>query len=308
MIWDDHEIGDGWGSFILEGSDTEIDERFPRRREKGLRRADCLELQGRMREAAVQVYKEYQHSHNPATGASGEMFDYHFTAQGAAFYVLDGRGYRDINRRSRRILGTAQFNRFRAWLEGLDPDETPFLFVVSAVPLLHMMPVLVNADDSVLADIADLQDDLRDAWENEKHDSERKALVRALFAAAGRGIRICILSGDVHTSAAFRMIDQTSGAIMYQLTSSAITYNKPRALGWLLGNTVAENGESPDGYSFERLALYTDSNFSLIQVDPGRELVTFRLYGEQRVEDPDEEHPDRAVTHSIAGIECWFNI
>lgn len=310
MIWDDHELGDGWGSFLLGGKKDELDERFPMRGEKGLSRKDCLELQERMRSAAVQVYREYQHSHNPDTGPAGEdaVFDYHFTAQGAAFYVLDGRGYRDINRRSRKILGTTQFNRFRQWLENLDPGETPFLFVVSAVPLLHMMPVLVNRDDSVIADLTNLQDDLRDAWENEKHDSERRALVRALFTAAARGIRICILSGDVHTSAAFRMVDHETGAIMYQLTSSAITYNKPRALGWLLGNTVAERGESTDGYSFERLALYTDSNFSLLQVDPDRELVTFRLYGEQKVSDPDEEHPDRAVTHSIAGIECWFNI
>ncbi len=309
MIWDDHEIGDGWGSFLLGGKKDELDERFPERRKKRLRRKDCLELRDRMRSAAVQVYREYQHSHNPDSPESGrsEAFDYHFTAQGAAFYILDGRGHRDVNRRSRRVLGAAQFNRFKAWLEVLDPVQTPFLFLVSAVPVLHMLPVLVNQDDSVLADLANLQDDLRDAWEHEKHDSERKALIRALFAVADRGIRICILSGDVHTSAAFRMIDKSSGATMYQLTSSAITYNKPRALGWLLGNTVAENGDSPDGYSFERLALYTDSNFSLIQVDPEKEMVTFRLYGQQKVSDPNEQEQDRPVTHSLASIECWFS-
>ncbi|MEZ5541758.1 MAG: alkaline phosphatase D family protein [Pseudomonadota bacterium] len=309
MIWDDHEIADGWGSFLLGGGKDELDERFPERRARKLSRRDCLELRERMQAAASRVYREYQHSHNPDSPADGGdgTFDYHFVAQGAAFYVLDGRGCRDINRRSRRVLGVAQFNRFRRWLEALQPRSTPFLFVVSTVPVLHMLPVLVNADDNVLADVADLQDDLRDAWEHEKHDSERKALVRALFAAAERGIRVCILSGDVHTSAAFRMIDARTGAVIYQLTSSAITYNKPRALGWLLGHTVAEAGQSPDGYRFERLALYTDSNFSLLQVDPVQDMVTFRLYGEQKVSDPDEREQDRAVTHSLASIECRFS-
>lgn len=307
MIWDDHEIGDGWGSFLLDDGKDELDERFPERRARKLSRSDCLELLGRMKAAAIQVYCEYQHSHNPdGAGDAAASFDYHFTAQGTAFYFLDGRGSRDINRRSRRVLGAAQFRRFTQWLDGLRPRATPFLFVVSTVPMLHMLSVLVNADDNVLADVTDLQDDLRDAWEHEKHDAERKALIRALFAAAARGIRICILSGDVHTSAAFRMTDRKSGAIIYQLTSSAITYNKPRALGWLLGHTVAESGASPDGYTFERLALYTQSNFSLIQVDPVQAMVTFRLYGEQTVADPDAVQRDRAVTNALASIECRF--
>lgn len=309
MIWDDHEIGDGWGSFLLGGKKDELDERFPNRKEKRLRRKDCLLLQDRMKAAAIQVYKEYQHSHNPDSqpGSEPETFDYHFTAQGAAYYFLDGRGFRDVNRRSRRILGAAQFRRFTQWLAALDPDETPFLFVVSAVPMLHLCTVLANADDNVLADIADLQDDLRDAWEHEMHDSERKALIKALFAAAERGIKTCILSGDVHTSAAFRMTHKQSGAIIYQLTSSAISYNKSRALSWLLGHTVSGAGNSPDGYRYERLALYTDSNFSLLRVDPVKELVTFCLYGEQKVSDPNEQEHDRPVTHSLANIECRFS-
>ena len=98
--------------------------------------------------------------------------------------------------------------------------------------------------------MANLQDDLRDAWEHKLHDSERKALVEALFEAANRGIKVSILSGDVHAAAVFRMVDEQSGAVVYQLTSSAITYNIPRFLGWILGNTVPDVDRSDDGYRF----------------------------------------------------------
>jgi alkaline phosphatase D len=305
MIWDDHELADGWGSLLLAGGkDDELDERFPQRKEKGLSRADCLTLLDRMRQAALQVYEEYQHGHNPDTPAG--QYDYAFDCGSTAVYVLDGRGQRDINRAEARILGKAQLKRFADWLDALDPATTKYLFVVAAVPLLHMKPVFANADDNVLADLANLQDDLRDSWEHALHDKERRQLLKLLFKAAARGIRVSILSGDVHISAVFRMTDEACGATIHQLTSSALTYNKPRFLGWVLGNTVPDAGTSDDGYRFERLALYTDCNFGLVTVDPRQDQVVFQLYGMQKVAHPDGTAQDRPVTHSIAKIELRF--
>jgi alkaline phosphatase D len=305
MIWDDHELEDGWGSYYLDPEKKdEIDEIFPGRKAAKLDRADCMELFSRMQQAAFQVYEEYQHSHNPATPAG--QYDYSFSHGTTSVYVLDGRGYRDINRRSRRILGSRQLTRFVNWLENLDPAATRYLFVVSAVPILHMTSVLANADDTVAADLADLQDDLRDSWEHDLHVSERRALLKALFDAANRGIKVSVLSGDVHAAAVFRMVHEKTGAVMYQLTSSAITYNIPRFLGWILGNTVPDEGKSKDGYRFERLALYTDSNFSVVRVDPDEDEVVFQLYGQQQVSHPDGDQEDKPMTHAIAKLKLTF--
>ena len=304
MIWDDHELGDGWGSYFLEkGSKTdEMNKILGDWKSKGLTYQDCEELLRNMRASAEQVYREYQHSHNPEGAVTGSL-DYFFKANGAAFYFQDGRGNRDINRRSPRILGLQQMQRFESWLKALDPTETPFVFVTSAVPLLHLKSSLVNASGAF--DIAGLQDDLRDAWEHKLHDKERQRFLAALFSASKRGLKVCVLSGDVHTSAAFRLTDNKTGAIIYQLTSSAITYSVSLAVSWVLGAVTEDNGESADGYSFTRLARYTERNYSLIEVNPKTGKVIFKLYGLQSISHP-EGTEIKPVTDSIANIELVF--
>jgi alkaline phosphatase D len=306
MIWDDHELGDGWGSYFFKQNSKkdEMDEIFPDWQEKGLQYQDCVALLKNMEDCAKQVYQEYQHSHNPDPVADGGQFDYSVTANGTALYFLDGRGNRDVNKKDYRILSRPQLARFGAWLAALDPKTTPFVFVISAVPLMHLKSAVANADN-VAVDIANVEDDLRDAWEHRLHETERKELVRLLFEAANRGLKISILSGDVHVSAAFRMTDQ-SGNIIYQLTSSAITYNVPRPMGWALGLGVEDTGTSSDGYDFKRLALYTGRNYAMVCVDPAAGKADFQLYGPQSISHPRDEQDDLPITHSMVKIELTY--
>ena len=306
MIWDDHEIGDGWGSHYLAdgGPDDGLARVFPDLEERGLTRDDGRELAARMFRAASHIYREYQHSHNPETEPG--VWDYSVRRGGAAFYVLDGRGHRNVERASYRILGREQFDRFAAWAAGLDPEETAFLFVVSAVPVLHARAALVGADQTAAMRAAGLGDDLRDSWEHSLHDEERGALLDVLFDAASRGFRVAILSGDVHVSAAFTIRDNRGNRI-WQLTSSAITYNIPRPLSWVLRLGAADEGETEDGYRFERLVLYADSSYALVSVDPGSGEAWFRLYGEQKIAPPPGagEAASVPLSHSVARIRLF---
>ncbi|MDE3260145.1 MAG: alkaline phosphatase D family protein [Gemmatimonadota bacterium] len=306
MIWDDHEICDGWGSHYLSdgGPHDGLTHILPDLEERGLTRDDGRELVKRMVRAACRVYHEYQHSHNPPT-ADG-VWDYSFDRGGAAFYVLDGRGQRNIERQSHRTLGADQFRRFEAWADGLDPAETPFMFVVSAVPVLHAKSALVAADLSFPFRQAGLGDDLRDSWEHQLHDEERVAMMEVLFRAAGRGVRPCILSGDVHVSAVFS-IDDNRDRRIWQLTSSAITYHISRPLGWALRLGAADDGVTDDGYRFRRLALYTGSSYALISVDPRTQEAWFKLYGKQMVEAPTGQPGTEVVplSHSVGKIRLF---
>ena len=239
----------------------------------------------------------------PRATAEG-VWDYSFERGGAAFYALDGRGHRDVERDSFRILGRPQFDRFARWAESLDPEDTPFLFVVSAVPVLHARAALVAADQRLPLREAGLGDDLRDAWEHELHDEERRALMQVLFEAAARGFRVAILSGDVHVSAAFAIHD-SAGNRIWQLTSSAITYNIPRPLSWILRLGAADEGETGDGHRFERHALYADSSYAMVNVSPRSGEAWFRLYGAQRIKAPSGGGDAVPLGHSVARIRLF---
>ena len=302
MIWDDHELKDGWGSYYLNENTDELDEIFDWEK-ADITRDDAEILLKRMKAAAFKVYHEYQHSHNPQT--QKDRYDYHFQTQDSAFYVLDGRSKRDINRHSRKVLGRTQLHRFAKYVDALDSKTTPFLFITSAIPFIHIKSVLANADDNIFADMKNLQDDLRDTWEHRSHDSERKALLKILFKAANRGIRVSILSGDVHCAAAFKLIDDATGASIYQLTSSGISYTQSRLAGWILSQSTANRGFSDDGYRFERLFLYTKNNFSLIRICPKTKKVWFELYGDQSIEHPTNKNQTQTVLNSIANLELF---
>lgn len=304
MVWDDHEIGDGWGSHYLHGNGARgVHRLLPALGQRGLTVDDGRRLAERMFSAATRAYVEYQHSHNPHTPEG--TFDYHFRRGGCAFYVLDGRGHRDVERSSFRILGRPQYERFAAWAASLDPEETPFAFVASAVPVVHTRAALVNADGLAPIRAAGLDDDLRDSWEHELHDEERRALLAALFAAAERGVRVSIVSGDVHVSAVFALED-AAGNRIHQLTSSAVTYNISRVQSWVLRGGTAEAGTC-DGYAFRRLALYTGGSYALVSVDPRTGESWFKLYGRQSLAVPPGvgEAVDAAVTHSLARIRLY---
>lgn len=296
MIWDDHEIGDGWGSFRR----GEIGRQIPRKRDWTA--AERRVLASRMFDAARQVYHEYEHAHNPPTPRG--RYDYSFRCGTTAVYVLDGRGHRDLNRGSYKILGEEQFGRFAKWLGRLDPADTKFLFVVSAVPLLHLSAWA--RDFGKLA--KSLQDDLRDSWDHPEHTEERAAFTAALFGVANRGIRVSVLSGDVHAAAAFRIEDKNTRKAIYQLTSSAITYNVPRVSGWVLAAAALGRGETEEGHPFERVALYRESNFAMVQVDPIHDRAEFRLYGQgQSSEQPDREWavPEQTTSKAKPRERMW---
>ncbi len=219
MIWDDHEIMDGWGSYTDDELSNELD-RWWGKDDK----VQNLQLAHQMFEAAKAVYSEYQHGHNPATPAG--QYDYAFEWGPAAFYVLDMRGHRDYNRKTDdRILGPDQMKRFKAWLDKEKDRDSGHgvLFVITPVPVVHASSFFVNKLDLALFGI---HDDLRDEWEHESNWVERDVLLDAVFDASEKsGKKVFFLSGDVHLGASFQLSDlHHPGAKVHQLTSSGITY------------------------------------------------------------------------------------
>lgn len=275
MIWDDHEIMDGWGSMTNKERRARISGLFEEKDSRANRiLVDC------MWRAACRAYFEYEHSHNPPTpvdrlNPDNTQWDYSFTQGNAAFYVLDMRGHHDVEKNKGRktgidpyiILGQAQFDRFTAWLASPEVEAAKALFLVSPVPIVHWIDRLVN-----YADFGEAKDDFMDEWGHESNWDERNRLLEALFRKiAQSGQKLVVLSGDVHCTSAFRLQHRKyPAAKLYQITSSAISRKpapKLSMLGISSGGTMDGNKE----IACERLfALSGNKNFAMVRVGAGQ--------------------------------------
>ena len=278
MIWDDHEIMDGWGSLTNKERRARISGLFEEKDKRSNQMLiDC------MWRAACQAYFEYEHSHNPKTSfdpnkPDDAQWDYSFKQGSTAFYVLDMRGHHDVEKNKGKkaaeidpciILGAAQFKRFTDWLNGPEVESAAALVVVSPVPIMHWIDRLVN-----YADLGEAKDDFMDEWGHETNWNERNLLLDAIFRKIGKsGQTLLVLSGDVHCASAFRLKHRKyPGAKLYQVTSSAIS-RKPAPGISLLGISSGGTMDGNKDVTSERLfALAGNKNFAMVSIN-GAEIV-----------------------------------
>ena len=271
MIWDDHEIMDGWGSLTNKERRARISGYFEEKDSKTNQLLVDL-----MWRAACQAYYEYEHSHNPPTTVDLKkpddcQWDYAFRQGDAAFYVLDMRGHHDVEKNKGKktnldpniLLGQAQYDRFTAWLDSAEAKNARVLFVVSPVPVVHWIDRLVN-----YVDLGEAKDDFMDEWGHETNWIERNQLLQTIFASIYKsGRKLVFLSGDVHCASVFRMQHRKfPAARVYQVTSSAIS-RKPAPKISLIGISSGGPMDGNKDVSCERLyALTGAKNFAMIRV------------------------------------------
>ena len=138
MMWDDHEIRNGWGSD--PGDSPTLARRYRHGRPISARYEAFFE-------DARQVYWHFQHIRNPVTpGIDGAAFlkpgtrravPFAFMCGAATLLVLDNRGARDVWSRRLPVLGAEQWTVLRDLLKGLD-SRTDSLVVVVPLPVVSM--------------------------------------------------------------------------------------------------------------------------------------------------------------------------
>jgi alkaline phosphatase D len=196
MIWDDHEITNGWGSSIGHKNYLEIFD------------------------AARTAYVEFQHSHNPNSLKKGELY-YTFSYGDASFLVMDTRGHRDFYRGQYTIAGKEQWDKIQEWINSEPVKNSKILFVVTSVPVLHV--------SRKFGSLSFIKNDIRDQWSTGDNKYERRRLLNMLFEWSNENNRpVFILGGDVHVGTVFRldMVDKSGNPIgkkIDQITSSPIT-------------------------------------------------------------------------------------
>ena len=250
LMWDDHDIFDGWGSLLHT---TDFDRRLFR--------------------AAETAFREYQHLRNP--GASGPEapppYAYPFWYGDVGFFVLDLRGERDFE--SGRILSESQWARLDAFLQEATDRGAGTVFIGASVPVVHASPAIMSALERWPTGTGR---DIRDRWDVPTFRDERTALLERLFAWQQGAPRrqVVILSGDVHVAAAFSLRPKRGEGLqadrgrIAQWTSSALS--TPGGLQHVLANRLVTSlvrlGESE--LRVWRRGLATGNNVGFVEVRP----------------------------------------
>lgn len=227
MMWDDHDIFDGWGSY-----------------NPGIQ--NCAVYQGifdiaRNHFAVFQQQVDPRAPENhPSKVAGQRTFTLTFNLGDYAVLAIDARSERTQS----QVLARATWDEIWAWTAQFRAAAVrpKHLLVVIAVPVLHADFGLIETLMGWLPGEQELEDDLRDHWQSPGHRKERLRLIhRLLDLMESTKIRVTILSGDVHVACLGVIKSERSSmpgsrsSVINQLTSSGIVHQAPpKLLGYLL--------------------------------------------------------------------------
>ena len=253
MMWDDHDIFDGWGSYSCEMQHSPLFKRlfYHARRafwvfqmQHAVDQLPELNLRDDVRVRANDpLFKKIEWSDTLKDDALAlPLLD---QQPGLSFahalgpvqlLVADLR----TERSHEQVLGPDTWNALKAWLKQIPENShnhpgkgCQHLLFMSSVPVVHPKLTLAEAfldnfgSDHVLDSSAD---DLKDHWTHDDHEGERLRLLETLFATAReKQLRVAIISGDVHVAAhgvAYRkdVSPQDNWAQIQQFTSTAVVH------------------------------------------------------------------------------------
>ena len=135
MMWDDHEIRDGWGSWA--GDSPTLAASYPR----GQR---VFDFHNAYFEDARDVFWHFQMSHNPPFGPPPQpgqrrAMPVFFYCGRLLVLLTDCRGDRDLWRETHPVLGNDQWDLIDALVANI-PPEVEAIAVATAAPIASMSP------------------------------------------------------------------------------------------------------------------------------------------------------------------------
>lgn len=220
MMWDDHDIIDGWGSHPAPTLDSEVG--------RGLFAA------------AREAFVLFQLAGSPVEAdAMGDTLGFQAAFPGFTVVAPDLRS----ERRPHRVMGPAGWAALEQWLAEGDP--APRLLIMSSVPVLGPRLSWVERLIGVFPGIGKYKGDLRDQWQSRDHRAEWRRLLRTLeHEAVGRGRPVTVVSGEIHLATRGEM-DFSDGSVLHQLVASGIAHPAPVAGYAACLGLLATLGEDP---------------------------------------------------------------
>ncbi|NOI14211.1 alkaline phosphatase D family protein [Vibrio hepatarius] len=215
MMWDDHDIIDGWGSYPDDIQSCDVYKAIFSAARKHF---ELLQIRGPQNRSLLQT------SHSVR-----DHFASALKFHGYDILVLDNRAQRTL----KQVMSKNQWNLVIEYLKNLESDN---LLVLSAVPVVYRdFSFAENTLDTTPWE-EELTDDLKDHWRAKEHEGERSRLImRLLDYSQSSKRRTVILSGDVHVGAlgVIRDSRDKQQRSVHQVISSAIVHPAPSYMQWL---------------------------------------------------------------------------
>jgi hypothetical protein len=216
LMWDDHEIHDGWGS---ESEDFK-EENFE------------------MFKVARDVAKEYVLTVGPRVRDTGD-FHYAYISGHQANFISDTRSSRRYEPVNGRVMSDQQFIDLEQFCGYVATQlQIRFFFLDVTVPVVGLRDLVIAIASVLPKFITDrfdgIRDDMRDSWMSPGNQIQTKRLLSILkeLQAKRPDIDIFLISGDLHVGNAFAIHFLDTPKPIYQITTSAIT-NRSHAEAWL---------------------------------------------------------------------------
>lgn len=215
MMWDDHDIFDGWGSYPMDIQQCPVYQAIFNGAKAYF---ELLQLRG---------------LHNTSLLSQGQAapkhYSFGFSFRHYHLLALDNRSERTLT----QVMSPSHWQQISDYLAICNQGD---LLILSAVPVVYRDFSFAEKALDATPWEEELTDDLKDHWRAKEHEGERlKLIMRLLDNAKQRQGKTVILSGDVHVGC-LGVIRDTSSQIplsIHQVVSSGIVHPAPSYIQWL---------------------------------------------------------------------------
>ncbi|PKR54702.1 alkaline phosphatase D family protein [Thalassospira marina] len=226
MMWDDHDIFDGWGSHPGGFQEMEVARgMFEAARYAFMLMQLCIAPDGR--DMPDGIYDR-----------SSQSFGWRYDYPGISIIAPDLRS----ERRRDALMGDMGWQTLEKMVR--DIPATNRVLLMSSVPAIGPRLSVVEAILRIMPQSQKYEDDLRDQWQSRAHRQEWRRFLELIENLANECDHdITILSGEIHL--ATRGVFEIRSRVVHQLVASGIAHQAPpgmfaRCLGFL-----AWLGENP---------------------------------------------------------------
>ena len=299
MMWDDHDVFDGWGSYPANQTTSEVYQGIYRRAREHFR---LFQLQAR---------DDNDLGKRTLFGERGFSYGYRFGKLG--ILALDMRSERTQD----RVMSPETWESVYKWMSDefpkRDPKQPPtgeHLIVMSSIPVVYVNSNMLEDVFGWIPGQQDLEDDFKDQWVSRTHMEERLRLIhRMLLFSKETGCRVTLVSGDVHVAAlgyieSERDPQYDEANVVNQLISSAVNHPPPAGIViYMMEKVMGDKVEVVDRGITARMSKFPGSSQRFLGKRNWLSLTfddQHRIWGEWYVEG--EDKPYTKVIHPVGAL------